>query len=311
MDDFADLTKDIQEAAAQAAVPSVDEQVRRQILAGSEIPTHETAMLFPSMRASDEVGFTQLVEDIIRTGVVNESIKINKAGLLLDGRNRIDAIREAKKQGKTIKFKVEVVTHTSESDWIMSTNLHRRHLTASQRAVLGQAFVRRVAPEKGVAAATAEAAAKLNVSSNVIHKARSVAEGKPEALKDIVDGKTTVNMEYQKMQAAKRKEAGLPPTVAQVNAGLADISEAPTAGSRSKKKKAAPATRTEEKQKVAVAAPPAPPSPSSGVAEELTEDELTTLKALLSKASVTQLAGLAGFLKGLLIAAKQIEGRPK
>ncbi|NIR31715.1 MAG: hypothetical protein GWN84_20860 [Gammaproteobacteria bacterium] len=92
---------------------------------------HEAAKLFPLMAG---VEFEQLVEDIREKGLL-EPIVLWKGGpkeVLLDGRNRL---RACEKAGVKPRF-----THYKGDDptgYVVSHNLHRRHLDESQRGMVG------------------------------------------------------------------------------------------------------------------------------------------------------------------------------
>lgn len=87
---------------------------------------HPAANIFPLM-AEDE--FARLVEDIKLNGQL-EPIWLDSEGQIIDGRNRYMAC---------LKANIQPITKTwtgngSIVDFAVSLNLHRRHLTASQRA---------------------------------------------------------------------------------------------------------------------------------------------------------------------------------
>jgi ParB-like nuclease domain len=87
---------------------------------------HPLANLFPEME-QDEYG--RLVEDIKANGQL-EPIWLYE-GQILDGRHRYLACQDAK---------LEPITRVYEGDdptsFVLSLNLHRRHLTESQRSII-------------------------------------------------------------------------------------------------------------------------------------------------------------------------------
>src|SRR5215471_3606298 len=99
---------------------------------------HPVAALFPSLEGAD---FDQFVADIREHGL-REPIKTWN-GVLIDGRNRERACKAAgiEPRHKEIKFADEYEAIA----YIISENLHRRHLDTGQRAMLGEELRPRLA----------------------------------------------------------------------------------------------------------------------------------------------------------------------
>lgn len=93
------------------------------------LPFHPFAAVFPLIVGDD---FDSLVEDIRQHGLL-EDIHLHPDGSILDGRNRYLACEKA---GVEPRF----VTYNGATDadsilaFVLSVNLHRRHLTSDQRA---------------------------------------------------------------------------------------------------------------------------------------------------------------------------------
>jgi len=90
---------------------------------------HEVANVFPLMEGDE---FDQLCTDIKQNGLI-EPIWLHPDGRIIDGRNRYRAclLTETPPQYRTWSGEGSLVS------FVVSLNLHRRHLTASQRAVVG------------------------------------------------------------------------------------------------------------------------------------------------------------------------------
>lgn len=88
---------------------------------------HELSNIFPLMQGDE---FESLKSDIAQNGL-REEIWLAPDGLILDGRNRYRACCDL---GVEPTFKTYTGDHLVE--FVVSLNLHRRHLTASQRAAL-------------------------------------------------------------------------------------------------------------------------------------------------------------------------------
>ncbi|MGB4258336.1 MAG: DNA methyltransferase [Phycisphaerae bacterium] len=94
-----------------------------------EKQSHPVADIFPMMTAEE---FAGLVEDIKANGL-KEPIWLHPDGRIIDGRNRYKACIEA---GVEPSFR----TWDGEGSlvrFVVSLNLHRRHLNSSQRAIIG------------------------------------------------------------------------------------------------------------------------------------------------------------------------------
>lgn len=96
---------------------------------------HDVANIFPLMEGSE---FSELVADIKKNGL-RESIWLYE-DKIIDGRNRYRACIEAGVEPKFRKWLGDgsaVPAIESLTAFVVSLNLHRRHLTESQRAMIG------------------------------------------------------------------------------------------------------------------------------------------------------------------------------
>lgn len=163
-----------------------DNGVEVDVLAGKAI--HPAAELFPLMHGPE---FDELVDDIALHGQ-REPIVLTPDGQLLDGRNRWRACAKA---GVTPVTRVE----TSEPwAYVISTNVHRRHLSESQRAMIA-AKIRTVGPggdrrsaaqiygaDPAPVPTQRKAADLFNVSPASVTSARKVMAEGTEALQELV-----------------------------------------------------------------------------------------------------------------------------
>lgn len=88
---------------------------------------HAACLLFPPLPPAE---FASLVADITAHGLLHPIVL--HEGRVLDGRNRLLACREAGVEPRFTEWQGD----GSPLGWAISANLHRRHLSASQRAVL-------------------------------------------------------------------------------------------------------------------------------------------------------------------------------
>lgn len=173
---------------------------------------HDFANLFPMLDAAAMEG---LREDIRLHGV-REPIIVHE-GKILDGRNRYMCARDL-----GISFPVRDYDGDDALAFVISHNLHRRHLTESQRASVAarvanmprghrtdlqpSANLREVAaPELALAespaptpvamTSTADAARMLNVSERSVTSARKVHDtAPPEIVRAVDDGRMSVSL---------------------------------------------------------------------------------------------------------------------
>ena len=162
------------------------------------IRVHPAADLFPMMTDGE---LKTLAEDIRLHGLRHPVVVYDAGGewLLLDGRNRLRACQILGAQPAR-----EVWSGEDPIAFIVSTNLHRRHLSVSQRTMVADEIAKlklgqRKAPDSSMelSVSQAEAAALLNVSVACIKRARRVKE---QGVADLVDavatGKVSVRAAY-------------------------------------------------------------------------------------------------------------------
>ena len=161
----------------------------------SALSIHPAAALFPLL---DERELAELAGDIQTNGLASPIVV--KDGQILDGRNRLRACELA---GVPPHF-VEWAGTGSVTSWIFSVNLHRRHLTASQRAMLAARAVEVFADEarerqqRGLSdddsgRARHKAAGLLNVGATSVLLAQQViARGAPELVAAVDAGDVPV-----------------------------------------------------------------------------------------------------------------------
>jgi hypothetical protein len=170
---------------------------------GKDLQFHEAANIFPLINGAE---FEALVEDVKINGV-RESVKILD-GLVLDGRNRYRASLLANK-----KPQFEHVTTSDPVGYVLSLNLHRRHLTPSQASMCAarareiyerEAKERQVRksqdsvpenlPEQKKGDARDIAGKAFNVSGKTVdHATRVIEKGIPELAKAVDEGRMAVS----------------------------------------------------------------------------------------------------------------------
>lgn len=152
-------------------------------------PAHPLADLFPMIPEDDR---KLLADDIVAFGQHEPILLLD--GMVLDGRNRQWACEFAQ-----IEPIYEHYTGTDPLNFVLSKNLHRRHLSESQRALIAASIVDW---ERGLNQNTAgsanlqtrRAAEKLSISERAVHSAKRIHEsGAPELINAIREGKVSIH----------------------------------------------------------------------------------------------------------------------
>ncbi len=155
---------------------------------------HEVAKLFPLMNEQD---YEALKSDIATNGLL-EPIVVHR-GLIVDGRQRYRACNELGIEPRMREWDGK----GSLLHFVVSMNLHRRHLTTSQRAMLAadlkplfeqeararqgaRTDLRATIPEKERGKASEHAARLVNVSPRSVESASKIREQGIPALADAV-----------------------------------------------------------------------------------------------------------------------------
>lgn len=173
---------------------------------------HPVAALFPFIEGE---AFREFVEDI-RINGQREPVVLDVDGRLLDGRNRARAC-----QALGVDVKETRYSGDDAEAWIISHNVHRRHLTESQRAMVAAKLsnlraggtggrvtssIEDVALDRRVS--LADAAKALNVSKTSVERARLVRDhATPDVQQAVERGEMTVGK-----AAAAIRETRVAPT---------------------------------------------------------------------------------------------------
>lgn len=172
---------------------------------------HEYARLFPAM---DDDELQELAKDILENGQQNP-IWLDSDGFILDGRNRAAACLIAGVPPESRTFNG---TDEDKLRFVVSQNVHRRHLNTSQRAVIAatmaesfealakarqaatqhrgtsKAPVKEKFPEPEAGQSRDQAGAALNVSGKTVDMAKKViAKAAPEVVEAVTKGDLAVS----------------------------------------------------------------------------------------------------------------------
>lgn len=176
---------------------TVTPPAQQLVIPGAEVPDdpeyqfHPLANIFPILPADE---LKALAEDIAKHGL-SESITLAPDGRVLDGRNRLIACQ-------MVGVKPTFETHYGDLlAFILSRNLHRRHLSTSQRS-MGAAKLCRNSDM------TQQQAADLfKVSRDSVIEALKVLDaGDPALVKSVETGERTVNAAGQEPVVIEKQE---------------------------------------------------------------------------------------------------------
>jgi N6-adenosine-specific RNA methylase IME4 len=149
---------------------------------------HPLANLFPLIEGQE---FEALVADVREHGVREPVVLFE--GKILDGRNRYRAAQAA-----GVEFDIREFDGDDALKFVVSLNLHRRHLNESQRAMVAAAIATlpRGANQHAQICAPSQddAAAMLNVSRRTVQAAaKVVANAAPEIVEAVQQGRIAVS----------------------------------------------------------------------------------------------------------------------
>jgi len=131
-------------------------------------------------------------------------------GKILDGRNRYRACQLAAVEPRTQLFPAD----RDPLAFVLSVNLHRRHLTTSQRALLAARIAtlpqgganKKQTLNSGFAFSIAQAAEKLGVGMDIVQKAKTVLQD-PVQTRAVESGERSVHAAASAIKAAQAPKA--------------------------------------------------------------------------------------------------------
>ena len=170
---------ELPELPSPTASDSMPAPPRTYLVDGRRLPAHPAAELFPLL---DEAELKELTADVVTHGQ-RENVLLNAAGTqVVDGRNRCIACDRANIPVAFGKLPPDVDLVSV----ITSVNVHRRHLTTAQRAVIGAQLANlRRGGVAGKPKATQKIEAPLSPSDNSTENSHEIAVpesngGKPQ-----------------------------------------------------------------------------------------------------------------------------------
>lgn len=201
-------------------------------IAGHEI--HPAASVLPLM---SEAELAELAEDIRRNGLRHPIVCLRPSGVVIDGRNRLLACERA---GVEPIFDHLPITENDVAPFVASTNIARRHLTPSQKAMLAVELIpffskeakerqkkhggtapgkKESAPGREVSVgeavrefaetgtAAAQAGKAVAASERSVERAKFVAQRSPELAAKVKRGEATLKQAEKQLRHAEQVKA--------------------------------------------------------------------------------------------------------
>ena len=156
---------------------------------------HPLAEIFPMM---EDQKLEHIIDDIQTNGLREPIILLDQK--ILDGRNRYKACQISGVDPVFSEF--DSGTQGDPLSYVISRNLHRRHLSESQRAIIASKLTGLNSGRGGIS--QREAAEKMNVSRDSVQKAKRVLlEAPKKSVKQVEDGDKSIN---KALKEIKEKE---------------------------------------------------------------------------------------------------------
>ena len=185
---------------------------------GAELQYHPAASVFPMMRGEE---YRQLLHDIQEHGLREPILLCD--GQILDGRNRFRVCREI---GIEPAFRKWDGKGGSPLSVVLSLNLHRRHLSSSQRAAIAVEILpmleqqaqgrqrmggknklpQKIGEPSHEGEAVEQAAKQLGTNRDYVSAAKKVHEADPALLQKVRDGETHIADALWKVVKDKKQQ---------------------------------------------------------------------------------------------------------
>lgn len=192
---------------------------------------HPVANIFPLMVESE---IASLAKNIAEIGLL-EPIWLDAEGRIIDGRNRFLACQRAK-----VEPKFQTYDGAQPIEFVVSMNLHRRHLSESQRGMVAAEIANLKNGQRADMASRSQAdyiytppvsieqaAEMLNVSRATVSNAKVVLrDGTPEQIAAVRDGSAAVYPLAKELRAANQSPEKIDPRVGSFRRAFAVVVQA-------------------------------------------------------------------------------------
>lgn len=171
-----------------------EKAIQVQCIIQQRMEPHRFALLFPPMSKMERA---ELEEDIRAHGFDDKQPITVYQDQILDGRNRYEAALAVDAE---LVFRQFVGDDGAALDFVLRANLHRRHLSTSQRAAVAAdlATLRKGANASNEAPSQGDAAKVLNISRASVQRAAGVKREAPDLHEQVKAGEITVGAAEKK-----------------------------------------------------------------------------------------------------------------
>ena len=239
---------------------------------------HPLCLLFPSMPRS---AFEALRADITENGLTDpvvvigyDPLRFENTAVVLDGRHRCEALTSKMRQQPCFVRYEDIAEGIDPERWVISKNLHRRQLTASQRAIYAANYARYHAQKRGEQAAriAAEVKGEAPPSREAQEEFGNLTKTKPTT-KELEVAAKTFQVSAKSTRDAAKVIAASPDLAQQVERGdlavnrAANVARIADEGQRNNAVRAvvaAPTKKAKREIAAAVVRTPAPPARPTG-----------------------------------------------
>lgn len=164
---------------------------------------HSYADLFPMMNDSE---FKELKKDIKENGFLPDQQILVYDDKILDGRNRYKACKELGIEPQLKEWKGK-----NALQYVISTNVHRRHMNESQRAMVGSKIANLSLGDNQHTASAhmptqKEVSQMLNIGERNLRIAKEITKKRPEAVKEIEFGKLKLGAVYREIKLEEQEK---------------------------------------------------------------------------------------------------------
>lgn len=187
------------------------------------LPVHPAAEVFPMLEDEE---LQELAADIAENGLHEPLVigEVDGKKMLVDGRNRRRACELAK-----VEPTVRELNGEDPTAFVISANIHRRHLTVGQRA-MSIAKIYPEAPPKRKADPALTSASGHQISRARISESRFILKVLPLKAAEVLAGRATLTEVYELAKAAQKESLNADSQKARLKTAAPDLWELVDAG---------------------------------------------------------------------------------